>query len=100
MTGIEIKCCPSPLVCFLAYVKCKTLAQMCKVAGLGDEPRRMFEELGKIRVVDVVLSTRSRRNIRRRCVSEPTDHQVIVLKHLGLNLPKNLPPAGKFLRQV
>ena len=43
------------LVCFLAYVLWKTLGQMCKAAGLGDEPRRVFEELGKIRVVDVVL---------------------------------------------
>lgn len=88
------------LVCFLAYVLWKTLAQMCKAAGLGDEPRRVFEELGKIRVVDVVLPTSSGHNIRRRCVSEPTDHQAIVLQLLGLNLPKNLPLAGKFLRQM
>jgi hypothetical protein len=37
------------------YVLWKTLAQMCKVAGLGDEPRRVFEELAKIKAVDVVL---------------------------------------------
>lgn len=84
------------LVCFLAYVLWKTLAQMCKAAGIGDEPRRVFEELGKIRVVDVVLPTGSGHNIRRRCVSEPTDHQAILLQRLGLNLPKNLPLAGKF----
>ena len=28
------------LVCFLAYVLWKTLGQMCRRAGLGDEPRR------------------------------------------------------------
>jgi len=31
------------LVCFLAYVLWKTLAQMCKAAGMGDDPRRVFE---------------------------------------------------------
>jgi hypothetical protein len=88
------------LVCFLAYVLWKTLGQMCKVAGLGDEPRRVFEELSKIRVVDVVLPTRSGPTIRRRCVTRPTDHQAILLQRLGLNLPKTLPLAGKFLKEM
>jgi transposase len=88
------------LVCFLAYVLWKTLAQMCKAAGLGDEPRRVFAELGKIRVVDVVLPTKSGHRIRRRCVSQPSDHQTILLQRLGLNLPKNLPIDGKFLKEM
>jgi len=88
------------LVCFLAYVLWKTLGQMCKAAGLGDEPRRVFDELGKIRVVDVVLPTKSGHQIRRRCVSQPTDHQTILLQRLGLNLPKNLPLSGKFLKEL
>lgn len=88
------------LVCFLAYVLWKTLGQMCKTAGLGDEPRRVFEELGKIRVVDVVLPTQSGHVIRRRCVCQPTAHQAILLHKLGLNLPKNLPLSGKFLKQM
>ena len=46
------------LVCFLAYVLWKTLGQRCQRAGLGHEPRRVFEELGKIQLVDVVLPTR------------------------------------------
>jgi hypothetical protein len=79
------------LVCFLAYVLWKTLGQMCKAAGLGDEPRRVFEELGKLRVVDVVLRTREGTTIRRRCVTRPTDHQAILLQRLGLNLPAQLP---------
>lgn len=86
------------LVSFLAYVLWKTLAQMCKAAGIGDEPRRVFAELGKIRVVDVVLPTRTGHEIRRRCVSQPSDHQAILLQRLGLNLPKNLPLTGKFLK--
>ena len=79
------------LVCFLAYVLWKTLHQMTRAAGLGDEPRRIFEELGKISLVDVVLPTRQKKvEIRRRCVSCPTDHQAILLDHLGLRLPRQL----------
>jgi transposase len=88
------------LVCFLAYVLWKTLAQMCKAAGIGDEPRRVFAELGKIRVVDVVLPTRTGQEIRRRCVSQPSDHQAILLQRLGLNLPRNMPLTGKFLKKM
>jgi transposase len=75
------------LVCFLAYVLWKTLAQRCQQAGLGHEPRRVFEELGKIQMVDVVLPTRQGTEIRRRCVTQPTDHQAILLTRLRLNLP-------------
>ena len=79
------------LVCFLAYVLWKTLHQMTQAAGLGDEPRRIFEELGKISLVDVVLPTRQKKvEIRRRCVARPTDHQAILLEHLGLRLPRQL----------
>ena len=75
------------LVCFLAYVLWKTLGQWCLRAGLGHEPRKVFEELGKIRMVDVVLPTRQATEIRKRCIVRPTDHQAILLQHLGLNLP-------------
>ena len=68
----------------------KTLHQMTKSAGLGDEPRRIFEELGKISVIDVVLPTRSGVDIRRRCIRRPTDHQAILLERLGLSLPRQL----------
>jgi len=78
------------LVCFLAYVLWKTLGQLCRKAGLGDEPRKVFEELSQVRTVDVVLPTKSGMEIRRRCVAEPTKHQLILLQHLGLALPKQL----------
>jgi len=52
-------------------------------AGLGHEPRRVFEELDKIQLVDVVLPTREGTEIRRRCVTQPTDHQALLLAHLG-----------------
>lgn len=78
------------LVCFLAYVLWKMLGQMCRGAGLGDEPRRVLEELEDLRVVDVVLPTRSGVEIRRRCITKPTDHQQILLHQLGLELPTKL----------
>ena len=88
------------LVCFLAYVLWKTLAQMCQQKGLGDEPRRVIDELSQIRMVDVVLPTRSGIEIRRRCISQPTEHQAILLHHLGLNLPTHLPVAEQKMNQM
>jgi transposase len=78
------------LVCFLAYVLWKTLHQLAKAAGLGDEPRRIFDELGEISLVDVVLPTRKGPEIRRRCVGRPTDHQAILLERLALTLPRQV----------
>jgi len=78
------------LVCFLAYVLWKTLAQMCHHAGLGDEPRKVFGELAKIMLLDVVLPTSQGVTIRKRCVSRPGDHQAILLQRLGLHLPSTL----------
>jgi transposase len=75
------------LVCFLAYVLWKALGQMCRRAGLGDEPRRVFAELSEIKTVDVVLPTSTGATIRKRCVTRPTDHQAILLQRLGLHLP-------------
>jgi len=75
-------------VCFLAYVLWKTLGQMCAKAGLGDEPRRVLNELSDLRMMDVVLPTREGIDLRRRCLAKPTDHQQILLDHLGLRLPK------------
>lgn len=76
------------LVCFLAYVLWKMLAQWCAKAGLGDEPRRVLKELSELRQMDVVLPTREGVEIRTRCISRPSDHQQILLDHLGLRLPK------------
>jgi transposase len=79
------------LVCFLGYVLWKTLGQLCRQAGLGDEPRRVLDELAEIRVVDVVLPTRDGVEIRQRCVSRPTENQQILLDRLKLQLPSRMP---------
>jgi transposase len=78
------------LVCFLAYVLWKALGLFCQRAGLGDEPRQVFEELSQIRTVDVVLPTRGGPELRRRCVAQPTKHQAILLQKLRLTLPTHL----------
>jgi transposase len=81
------------LVCFLAFVLWKTLAQLCQRAGLGNEPRKVFQELADITLVDVVLPTRNGVTIRKRCISRPTQHQAILLQHLNLHLPNSLEMA-------
>jgi transposase len=75
------------LVCFLAYVLWKSLAAHCRQAGLGDEPRQVFADLAELRLVDVVLPTKRGIDIRKRCVSQPTEHQAILLQKLGFALP-------------
>lgn len=80
------------LVCFLAYVLWKTLAQLCQAADLGDEPRRILSELSEIRLMDVVLPTRTGVEIRQRRVSRPSDHQQILLDKLRLKLPIKINP--------
>ena len=78
------------LVCFLAYVLWKALARICRQSGLGDEPRRVFDQLSKIKVVNVILPTREGIEIRKRCVTQPSEHQAILLQKLGLRLPNSI----------
>ena len=80
------------MVCFLAFVIWKTLGQLCKRYGLGDEPRVVFDELSQIQEVDVVMKTKDGREIRRRCVAEPTPAQKVLLTRLRIRLPKQMPP--------
>jgi transposase len=78
------------LVCFLAFVLWKTLSALVRQAGLGDEPRRVLKELTEIRLVDVVLPTADGIEIRQRCITRPSEHQAILLHHLGLQLPSQI----------
>ena len=52
--------------------------------------RAMLAELAELRTVDVVLPTRVGTELRTRCVTQPSEHQQILLHHLGLNLPSRL----------
>jgi len=78
------------LVCFLAFVLWKTLAQMAKAAGLGDSCRKILDEMAMIRTVDVVMKTRQGKTVRRRCVTRPSEHQAILLQYLKIRLPSQL----------
>ena len=75
------------LVCFLAFVLWKTLGQLCRTAGLGDEPRRVLDELAQIMLVDVAVDTTAGVTIRKRCVAQPTERQAILLQQLKIQLP-------------
>jgi transposase len=78
------------LVCFLAYVLWKMLGQMCKKAGLGDEPRKVFAEIAEIKAIDIAMPTRQGTVIRNRCIAQPTKAQAVLLQMLGLHLPQRM----------
>ena len=82
------------LVCFLAYVLWKALAQLMHRAGLGDAPRTLIEEFAKIKSGDVVLPAQTANGIHRtihlRCVTTPDEAQKVLLNRLGLRLPQRL----------
>lgn len=50
----------------------------------GDEPRRVLAEPAELRAVDVVLPTRKGPEIRARCITQPSEHQRILLHRLAL----------------
>ena len=91
------------LICFLAYVLWKTLAQWMHRSGLGDAPRTLMEELAKIKSGDVVLPTGRKDGhyngtIRLRCVTEPDDAQKVLLHRLGIPLPRRLRRIDEFVQ--
>ena len=80
------------LVCFLAYVLWKTLEQWQRRAELGNSPRTILQEIGRIQSADVVLPLADppRRELRIRCVVRPDPAQAMLLDRLGLRLPERL----------
>jgi transposase len=56
------------LICFLSDVLWKTLGQICRQAGLGDEPRRVLDESSEIRLLNVILPTREGIKLKEECV--------------------------------
>ncbi len=83
------------LVCFLAYVLWKTLAGWMHNAGLGDAPRTVIEALSQIKSGDVTLRARRpgggpEHRVTLRCVTEPDEAQAVLLRRLGLSLPRRL----------
>jgi transposase len=77
-------------VCFLAYVLWKALAQLCKNAGLGNQPRVLLEEIKNLNMMDVILPTRKGIDLRLRCISKPEDHLAVLLQKLDFHPPSRL----------
>lgn len=82
------------LVCFLAYVLWKCFGQMCKQAGLGNEPRKIIAEIKKLHLTDVILPTRKGVELRLRCVSKPEPELALLLHKLKLRPPSRLARAS------
>jgi len=82
------------LVCFLTYVLWKTFGLQCERAGLGTDPRKVFEEIRQICLVDVMLPARNGVVLRKRCITRPGEHQAILLQRLGLRLPSGMEITG------
>jgi len=63
-------------------------------AGLGDAPRTLLQEFGKIKSGNVVLPARwadgSERIVHPRCVATPDEAQRVLLNRLGPTLPLRL----------
>jgi transposase len=78
------------LVCFLAFVLCKTLELWQQRAGLGNSPRTLLEELTRIQAHDVILPTHTHGDVRLRCVTQPDAAQAALLDRLGIVLPKRI----------
>ncbi|MDO8442702.1 MAG: hypothetical protein Q7S81_00325 [bacterium] len=55
----------------------------------------MIDELAGIKMVDVVMPTRGGVELRRRCISQPTKAQAILLERLKLR-----PPTAPAMRKV
>jgi hypothetical protein len=66
------------------------LGQTCKKAGLGNEPRKVFDEIAQIKAVDIAMPTRQTTIIRKRCIAQPDKAQAILLQMLGLHLPQSM----------
>jgi transposase len=91
----EDRVCAHILVCFLAYAMWKALGGLMRNGGLGDAPRTVIEDLAKIKSGDVTLRARRltgdlERKITLRCVTEPDEAQALLLRRLGLTLPRRL----------
>ena len=81
-------------MCFLAYVLWKTLEQWQSRRGLGNSPRTILDELGRVQSTDVVLPLAEdpSRKLRIRCVVRPDQAQALLLERLALRLPERLRP--------
>ncbi len=62
---------------------------MCKTAGLGNEPRKVIREMRRIMLSDVVLPTRTGKEIRLRCITQSDKDLSILLERLKIRMPQS-----------
>jgi transposase len=74
------------LVCFLSLALWRTLQQWMKTSGLGTAPRKLIEEMGEVRSLDVLLPAKDK-NIRLRVVSIPSKELKVLLQRMKIFLP-------------
>lgn len=78
------------LVCFIALAMWRSLEMWMSSKGLGTCARKLIEQLGKVRSMDVVVPIRRGQSdaiLRIRTVEKPDEATRNLLNHLGLRLP-------------
>jgi len=68
----------------------KTLQKWMDRAGLGRGVRTILEEFARLKCCQVVLPTRTGREIELRCVTQPDAYQRVLLQRLGIQIPTRL----------
>jgi hypothetical protein len=78
------------LVCFIALAMWRSLEMWMSSKGLGTCARKLIEQLGKVRSMDVLVPIRRGESdaiLRIRTVEKPDEATRNLLNHLGLRLP-------------
>jgi hypothetical protein len=78
------------LVTYLALVLWKTLERLTEAAGLGNAVRTVLEETARIKLCEVILPTRTGRELQLLCISRPDPAQRALLDRLGIEFPLRL----------
>src|SRR3989454_1301225 len=80
------------LVAFLAYCLTVTLRHRLRVHAPGLTRRAVLEKLAGIQMLDVTFPTTDGRRLVMPRYTEPSPEQALLLHHLNLVLPQQLPP--------
>ena len=68
--------------------------------GLGTAPRPLLEQLAQVHSMDVVLPTRTGRDLRLRLVSRPESTLALLLDRLHLPLPNQPLQMGNVVQNM
>ncbi len=79
-------------IAFLAYCLHVTLGRRLRDLAPGLTPRSVLEKLGAMQMLDVHLPTTDGREVILTRYTQPEPDQRLLLEHLKLKLPEQLPP--------